>query len=121
MVLPRSYIPIFFTFIFLVKFIAIDTNAVSLLFKGSETTFVNPYCKKKNSPKQTGQTKNLTKSETETYTILILSGFCASPLQVTFNNWETSLDMSTPVPPEESPSALMYRYSDNDSPPPRMG
>ena len=101
------------------KFVAIDANGLNALFSGSEITFANPFCKKKNSPKQSNKTVDFSKVDLTASQVVVLSGFCTSQFQFELFSWETNISELTAIFNEHFASILSYRYLDNVSPPPR--
>lgn len=102
------------------KFIAVDANGLNALFSGSKISFVQPHCKKKNSPKQTKKTTEFAQADLTASQVISLSGYCTSQFQFEIFSWETPISKSTTVFSEHLTSILSYLYIDNDSPPPRL-
>ena len=116
----KTYIALLLTFIFLAKFVAIDANGLNVLFSGSEISFVNPHCKKENSPKQTKKTADFSQTDQSALQVIDLVGFCTSQFQFELLTWETTISKPVTVFNEHFSSRLSYLYLDNDSPPPRL-
>jgi len=116
----KTYITVLLTFIFLAKFTAIDANALNALFSGNDVTFVNPYCKKKNSSAQTNKTTSFSQVDLATSQVIDLNGFCTSQFQFELFTWETKIPKPVAVFNEHISSNLSYLYLDIVSPPPRL-
>lgn len=102
------------------KFIAIDANGLNALFSASDISFANPYCKKKNSPKQSNKTADFSKVDLTAFQVVALSGFCTSQFQFEPFPWETNFSETIATTNIHFSSNLSYRYLDNASPPPRL-
>jgi len=116
----QTYIAVLLFSIFLVKFLAIDANGLNILFSGSDITFANPHCKKKNSPKLSKNTTDFSQAELATSQVIQLNGFCNSQFQIELFSWVTDISEPTTTYNEHSPSMLTYPYLDNIFPPPRL-
>tara|TARA_R110002049_G_scaffold253340_1_gene428613 strand:+ start:198 stop:515 length:318 start_codon:yes stop_codon:yes gene_type:complete len=104
----------------MVKFLALDANGLNALFSGSEISFANPYCKKKNSAKQSNKTADFSEAGLTASQVIALSGFCTSQFQFELYSWETNFSETIAIINEHFSSNLSYRYLDNASPPPRL-
>ncbi|MGB3774880.1 MAG: hypothetical protein WA951_06450 [Leeuwenhoekiella sp.] len=116
----QSQIALLLTLVFLVKFIAVDSNGLNVLFGGDNITFVKLDCKKKNSPKQTKKRASFSQVDLYAAQVIAINGFCNSQCQINLIAWETERIDPSAVFCEHFPSNLSYRYLDNDSPPPRL-
>lgn len=116
----KTYISVLLTFIFLAKFGAIDANGLNIIFSGSDTRFVNPYCKKENSSEKSKDTSNFSPQDHLETQMVILSGNCTTPFQFELYSWDTDYSNPIAVFIEHFTSRLSYRYLDSISPPPRL-
>ncbi|WP_373517694.1 hypothetical protein [Pricia sp.] len=116
----QTYISVLLFSIFLVKFLAIDANGLNILFSGSDITFVNPNCKKKNSPKLLENTANFSQAELVSSQMVHLNGLCNSQFQIELFSWDTDISEPPITYSEHSPSMLSYLYLDTIFPPPRL-
>lgn len=116
----KTYIAVLLTLIFMAKFVAIDANGMSVLFSGSNISFVKSHCKKKNSAKQTNKTTDFSQADVSTWQVIELSGFCSSQFQFELVSWEANFSEPVAIFNEHLSSRLLYLYLDNASPPPRL-
>ncbi|WP_246067685.1 hypothetical protein [Changchengzhania lutea] len=106
--------------IFLVKFVTIDANGLSVLFNGSNISFVKPLCKKKNSPKLSKDSINFSNIEISSDQVISLTGFCNSQFHLELFSWKTGTSEPNATYNKHFSSRLSYLYLDNVSPPPRL-
>src|SRR5690606_7767135 len=116
----KSYIAVVLMVIFLAKFAAIDANALNIIFSGTSTTFVNPYCKKNTSDQKTNGLDSYSSQDQIETQIITLSGNCTIPFQSEIFSWEVDFFDPILVFNNHFTSKLSYRYLDSISPPPRM-
>ncbi|WP_317167418.1 hypothetical protein [Winogradskyella vidalii] len=116
----KTYIAALLAFVFLAKFIAIDANALNILFDGNNISFVKPFCKKKNAPKLAGQTMDFSQADSMTSQDILFSGFCTSQFQFELLSWTTHTIKPITVFNDYLTSRLSYRYLESVSPPPRL-
>lgn len=102
------------------KFIVIDANGLNILFGGNDITFVKPFCKKKNAPKLTNKTMDLSQADVMTSQEILLSGFCTSQFQFELFSWTSNVSNPITVYNDYLTSKLNYRYLESVSPPPRL-
>lgn len=102
------------------KFLAVDANGLNVLFSGSDITFVNPHCKKKNSLKKLENSTSFSQPYQGSHQMISLIGHCATPFQFELFSWETNDSKPIAVSNDYFPSKLSYRYLDSVSPPPRL-
>lgn len=114
----KTYIAAILTFLFLAKFIAIDSNGLNILFGGNEITFVKPNCKKENAPKLANKTMDFSQGDLVTSHEILLSGFCTSQFELF--SWTTNISQPITIFNDYYTSSLSYRYLENVSPPPRL-
>lgn len=100
------------------KSFAIDGNGLNLIFSGSDTTYVNPYCKK-DSPSKSSEAK-FSQNDNTSVEIITLSGHCTTPFQFELFTWESYYSDLIAVFDEQFTSRLSDRYLDSVSPPPRL-
>ncbi|WP_236027339.1 hypothetical protein [Gelidibacter pelagius] len=116
----KSYIAVVLIVIFLAKFAAIDANGLNIIFSGSTTTFVNPYCKKNSSSEKSDTSDSFSQQNHFETQVITLSGNCTSPFQFEIFSWEADFSDPIVVLNEYFTSKLSYRYLDSISPPPRV-
>ncbi|WP_325452225.1 hypothetical protein [Gelidibacter sp.] len=116
----KSYIAVVLITIFLAKFAAIDAHGLNIVFSGSKTSFVNPYCKKTASDEKSKESTSLTAQDDVDTQVIILTGNCTSPFHFDFFSWEADFSDPVVVINQHFTSNLSYRYPDNISPPPRV-
>lgn len=116
----KSYIAVVLMVIFLAKFAAIDANALNIIFSGTSTTFVNPYCKKNASDQKSNASDSFSPHDQLETQVITLSGNCTTPFQFEIFSWEADFSDPIVVFNEHFTSKLSYRYLDSISPPPRV-
>lgn len=116
----KSYIAIVLITIFLAKFAAIDAHGLTLVFSGSKTSFVNPYCKKNSSNEKSTESTSYSPQDDVDTQVIVLSGNCTSPFHFDLFSWDAYFSDPFVVINEYFTSNLSYRYLDNISPPPRV-
>lgn len=120
LVKTKTYIAVILTFIFLAKFVAVDADGLNAFFSGSNISFANLHCYKKDSPKQTNPAADFSQADELASQIITLNHFCTSQFQIEFYSWETDYPITLAVFNEHFTSRLSYLYLDNVSPPPRL-
>ena len=116
----KSYIAVVLIAIFLAKFAAIDANGLNIIFSGSKTSFVNPFCKKNSSNEKSNESTSFSAQDHVETQVIILSGNCTTPFHFELFSWEADYSDPVVVINEHFTSKLSYRYLDSISPPPRV-
>ncbi|KKM03880.1 hypothetical protein LCGC14_1769940 [marine sediment metagenome] len=116
----KTYIALVLTFIFVAKFLAVDANGLNVLFSGSEITFVNPHCKKRNSLKKLESSTDYSQQERGAHQMIYLNGQCNIAFQFESFTWSLNDPKAIVTLNDNVPSALSYRYLESVSPPPRL-
>ncbi len=120
LVKTKTYIAVILTFIFLAKFVAVDADGLNAFFSGSNISFANLHCYKKDSPKQIIPRADFSQADELASQIISLNHYCTSQFQIEFYSWETDFPKTLAVFNEHFISRLSYLYLDNISPPPRL-
>lgn len=116
----KSYIAILLVSVFLVKFIAIDADALSVFFSDNETTFINKFCKKRNLMNPLNDSTELSQLDDFGVQLVDMNGYCTSQFNFDTFLWETKQSKPITVFNEYFLSSLSYLYLEKVSPPPRL-
>lgn len=111
----KPYISIFFTLVFLGKFLSVDSALPQLFFDAEDIVFVNPFCEKRNA-----QSSDETYSETTSNTIVTVGEVCTSVFQFEFSHWEKTVFSANFQKPKHKTPSLISVYGDKFYPPPRV-
>ncbi|MEO5790256.1 MAG: hypothetical protein ACOH2D_06930 [Gelidibacter sp.] len=102
------------------KFVAVDAYGLNIIFSGSDITFVNPHCEKKNSIKKTNDTSSFSQQDHIETQMITLDGNCSSKFQFELFAWDAHFSNPISVSDNHFTSRLSFRYLDSVSPPPRL-
>lgn len=116
----KGYIAILLVSVFLVKFIAIDADALGVLFSENDITIVNKHCKNRNFQNQSKDTTELSQLDDFGLQSIDMAGYCTSQFNFNIFSWETNYSKPIVVFNEYLLSSLSYLYLDKVSPPPKL-
>ena len=100
--------------------VAIEANALNILFSGNDIVFVNLYCKKEGALKNSKEFPVFAQTDQMTLHSINVAGYCTPQFQFELSSWETTILEPVTVFNEYLPSRLSYRYLEHTSPPPRL-
>jgi hypothetical protein len=115
----KAVLAILLNLVFVVKFIAIEANGLNTLLNGNGFKLVKTFCKKERADKTTNTEATYLSADNNAMQEIALSSMCTSPFQFDLFSWETNILEPIAALGNHFPSNLIYRYLENDSPPPR--
>lgn len=113
----KSCIAILLVTIFMVKFVAVDSKWLALLFNGSTISFVNPHCKRENPPKLVKDTPQIGHSSVQ---VINLDGYCTALFQFEMYTWESNVSEPIAMASEHFTIIGNFPYLESAYPPPRV-
>lgn len=117
----QTYIAVFLTLVFMVKFIAVDADGLNVVFDEDDVTFVNQmFCETKGVFHQSVKTTDFSQADQFASLVIPINGFCTSQYQFVLFSWKTNYQKPITTFNEHSSSELSHLYLDSLSPPPRL-
>ena len=86
----NSFIAIFFSVIFLGKFLVVDTKILMAVFDADEISYVSPFCEKQNAKIQSNNLQEVLTEDNKTLNLTIDS-FCNAPFKFEVFTWESRI------------------------------
>lgn len=112
-----TIISIFLAFLFLAKFLAIDSNGLMLFNDNGKINYINTHCKKLNPPKKIA---NFSKSNTSETHNVILPVICSQQFIVETFSEEATFLLTKSTLNTIHKTTLSYLYLEHVVPPPRV-
>ena len=115
----KAILSILLNLVFVVKFIAVEANGLNTLLNGNGFKLVKTFCAKERAAKKTSEDAAYLSVDNNAMQEVALSSICTSPFQFDLFTWETNILEPIAALGNYFPTDLLYRYLENDFPPPR--
>ena len=112
----KTYISLFFVFIFFGKFLSVNSGLQQLLFDTEGITFINLLCEKQNA--QSSKKEML--SESTVNSVIMVSDVCNPVFQFEFPQWSKAVLVSNFQNHKHKTPSLIPVYGDKFYPPPKV-
>lgn len=115
----NSYIAIFFTIIFVGKFLVVDSKVLSAIFDADEIAYVNPFCEKQNVKIEANNSYEALEKDSNSFNLTI-DFLCNAPFKFETFTWNSRIFLEDDRAYVHHTPSLPESAKDRFYPPPKL-